>query len=71
MVINMFIVDRIEGNFAILECNGKIIEVEKDKLPNVSEQDILYFEDGKYIKDEEKTEKIKNDVRNRFNRLKG
>ena len=71
MVINMYIVDRIEGNYVILECDGKLIEIKKDKLPNVLEKDVLYLEDGKYIKDEEKTEKIKKDIRNRFNRLKG
>ena len=66
----MYIVDRIEGNYVILECNGKIFEIEKDKLPDVKEKDILYFENGNYIKDREKTEMIKKDVRNRFNKLK-
>ena len=67
----MYIVDRIEGNFVILEFGDKIIEVEKEKLPDVKEKDVLYLDNGKYIKDEEKTEKIKKDIRNRFNRLKG
>ena len=67
----MYIVDRIEGNFVILEFGDKIIEVEKEKLLDVKEKDVLYLDNGKYIKDIEKCENIKKDVRNRFNRLKG
>ena len=67
----MYIVDRIEDNYVILECDGKIFEVEKSKIPNVNEKDILYLNNGKYTKDIEKTEKIKKDIRNRFNKLKG
>jgi len=67
----MYIVDRIEGNFVILECNGELIEVKKDKLPNVLEKDILYLENGIYKKDIDKIEKNTKDIRSRFNRLKG
>jgi len=71
MVINMYVVDRIEGNYVILECDGKILEIEKDKLPNVKENDILVLENGIFIKNIEKTNKVKKDIRDRFNRLKG
>lgn len=67
----MYVVDRIEDNFVLLEHNGSILEIEKDKLPNVLEKDILYLKNGEYIKDIKKTEKIKKNVRNRFNKLKG
>ena len=71
MVINMYIVDRIEDNFVILEYDGKIIEVEKCKLPDVKENDILYLQNGCYVIDIEKTENSKENIRSRFNRLKG
>lgn len=67
----MYVVDRIEGNYVILEHDGSILEIEKDKLPNVKENDILYLKNGKYIKDIEKTNEIKKEIRNRFNKLKG
>jgi len=67
----MYIVDRIEGKFVILEYNGSFIEIEKNKLPDVSENDILYFKDNEYIKHDEKRDKIKRDIRSRFERLKG
>lgn len=67
----MYIVDRIEGNYIILEYDGKILEIEKDKLPKVNENDILYLENGKFVKSIEKTKEVKKDIRDRFNRLKG
>ena len=67
----MYVVDRIEGNYVILEHDGSILEIEKDKLPKVNENDILYLKNGKYIKDIEKTNEIKKEIRNRFNKLKG
>ena len=70
MVINMFVVDRVEDNYVILEHNKKFIEVEKDKLPDVKEHDVLYFVNNKYIKDNKKRERIKRDIRDRFNKLK-
>ena len=68
----MFIVDRIEGNYVILEnSEGKIIEVLKDELPDLHENDVLYFKDNKYIKDDKKRDKIKEDIKVRFNKLRG
>ena len=67
----MYVVDRIEGNYVVLEHDGKILEIEKEKLPEVQEKDILYFIDNSFVKDNNKTNKIKNDIRNRFNKLKG
>ena len=67
----MYVVDRIEGNYVILEHDGSILEIEKDKLPNVKENDILYLKNGEYVKRIEKTNEIKKEIRNRFNKLKG
>ena len=68
----MYIVDRIEGNYVILESSeGKIIEVLKDELPSVLENDVLYFKDNKYFKDDKKRDKIKEDIKARFNKLRG
>ena len=58
MVISMYIVDRIEDNFVILEYNGKFLEIEKNNLMNVEEKDILYFVNNKFVKDNKMTERI-------------
>ena len=66
----MYIVDRVEENYVILEHTGKIIELKKNKLPNVLENDILYLKNGSYIKDNNKTIEVKKNTKERFNRLK-
>lgn len=69
----MYTVDRIEENIVILEnrTNNKIIEVELNKLPeNIKEGDILTISNNTYIIEENKTKEIKNNIRDRFNKLK-
>lgn len=68
----MYTVEKIEGNIVTLEdrTNNVFLEIKKDKLPNsIKEGDILDLVDGKYIKNEESTKKIKEDIRNKFNSL--
>ena len=69
----MYIVDRIEENLVILESRTirRMEEIEIDKFPkNIKEGDIVDYIDNKYIINKEKTIETKNNIRNRFNRLK-
>ena len=69
----MYTVDRIEENIVILESrtNNKIIEVELNKLPeNIKEGDIITISNNSYIIEENKTKEIKNNIRDRFNKVK-
>lgn len=59
--IEEFTLDRVEGNIAVLEDRntGKIIEIEKDKLPKgTKDGDILDKINGKFILNVEKTNNI-------------
>ncbi len=60
-------VDRIEDGFAVLESNGKTLQVSLDKLPkNVKEGCILAINENKaYFIDEAETEK-KREVLNKL-----
>ena len=68
----MYIVDRIEDNLIILEDkeNNKMIEIEKRVLSDVSEGDIVKFIDNKYFIEKEESIKLKESIRDRFNKLK-
>lgn len=69
----MYIVDRIEENLVILESRTirRMEEIKIDKFPkNIKEGDIVDYTDNKYIINKEKTIETKNNIRNRFNRLK-
>jgi len=68
----MYIVDRIEDRIAILECceTETELEVKKSVLPKgVREGDVLNLVDGIYSIDREATEKMRNDIRARLDRL--
>ena len=69
----MYTVDRIEDNIVILEDRStlKKLEIEKNKLPkNIKEKDIISLKNNKYIIKTKETKKIKQDIKNRFNKLK-
>ena len=69
----MYTVDRIEDDIVILENrnNNTMIEVDIQELDfDINEGDILDYIDNKYIKNIEKTENKKKDIRSRFDRLK-
>lgn len=70
---DMYTVDRIEDNIVVLENrkSGKIEDLEKELFPsNIKEGDIVFLENGKYVIDEAKTREVKNNIRDRFNKLK-
>lgn len=69
----MYTVDRIEDDIVILENrnNNIMIEVDIQEFDfDINEGDILDYIDNKYIKNIEKTENKKKDIRSRFDRLK-
>ncbi|MCQ2513798.1 MAG: DUF3006 domain-containing protein [Ruminococcus sp.] len=60
-----FIVDRIEGTKAVLECeNGEMVNLELKALPkNIKEGDVLNFDNGSCFLDEQETERRKNEIK--------
>lgn len=69
----MYTVDRIENNIIILEdrTTKEMFKEKKEILPNnIKEGDIIDYIDNKYILNSEKTENIKENIRNRFDKLK-
>lgn len=67
-----YIVDRIEGDIAVLESNdNKMIEVSIYELPSkVHDGTALIYNDGKYSIDEEYEKERKKTIEEKFNRLK-
>lgn len=62
--INMkkiYIVDRIEGNFAVCECEYEsMTDIELSNFSfTVNEGDVLVFEQGKYYIDKEQTKSLR------------
>lgn len=69
----MYTVDRIEDDIVILENrnNNTMIEVDIQEFDfDINEGNILDYIDNKYIKNIEKTENKKKDIRSRFDILK-
>lgn len=69
----MYTVDRIENDYVVLEDRNNLdmIDVKITEFNYaVSEGDIVLYKDGKYIKDEEETNRIKSNIRSRFDKLK-
>lgn len=59
-----YIVDRIEGNYVILEDNeGKLFNAEKNYIIGIAKEgDILYKKDSLYYINKEATEKRKEEI---------
>lgn len=68
-----YIVDRIEGDIAVLECvdTKDIIEVSVYELPSsIHDGSALVYENDKYSTDENYEEERKKSIQEKFNRLK-
>lgn len=66
------VIDRFEGDIAICEDRktGKIKEIKKDNLPeNIQEGSVLKYQNGKYIKDEEKHREIEERIEKKMKDL--
>ncbi len=66
----MTVIDRFEDNIAVLEADGEMVEIPREKLPaEAREGDILNFADGIYTIDEKATNERRSAVRSRLYRL--
>ncbi|PEW07817.1 DUF3006 domain-containing protein [Bacillus cereus] len=64
------IIDRFEGDVAVIEFNNITIEVPRSKLPPiVKEGDVLIIEDDKYTIDKKETEKRRREIQNLMDKL--
>lgn len=68
-----YVVDRIEGDIVVLQdlSTKKMKNVEKDLLPKVKEGDALKYQNKEYTFDEETKNKREEDIKAKFERLKG
>ena len=63
------IIDRFEGDYAIVEFTGRrIVEIHKENLPAERVRRIR-CDDGVYVFDEVETEQIKNETKRMFDKL--
>ncbi|MGI6412794.1 MAG: DUF3006 domain-containing protein [Syntrophomonadaceae bacterium] len=54
------VIDRLEGEYAVLDIQGKIENIKKNQLPpDAREGDILVKKDGQWIIDRKSREKTK------------
>ncbi len=68
----MMIIDRFEGDIAVIECDDGMIDISRDLLPeNAVEGDVIVSDDCAYYVDTEATEIRRKALRERFNCLKG
>lgn len=69
--VEEYTIDRFEEDFVILEDkNGDLKEVEKEKIPKeCSEGDILKCINGKYRVDKEETERVANEIHEKYKKL--
>ena len=68
-----YTVDRIENDIVVLETFDtlEMVNVKKDLLPtNIHEGSILYYENNKYILDEQEEIERRKKIEERFNQLK-
>lgn len=66
-----FIVDRIENDKTVLECeNGEFVNLSIKELPkNIKEGDVLVFEEGSCFLDENETKSREHKIKNMMNSL--
>lgn len=70
--IKEYTVERFEENILVLEDRKtqKMLNIEKNKLPNkIKEGDIIKEINGKFLKDEEKTEEVLERIKNKMDDL--
>lgn len=67
----MIIIDRFEGELAVLETDNGMITVSRSSVsPEAQEGDVLRFENGVYLPDREATEARRAAVREKLNKLR-
>lgn len=64
------IIDRFEGEFAVLETEGGMMNVHRSFLPSFArEGDVVRYDGSGYGIDRESTEDLRSEVRNRLHKL--
>ena len=57
------IIDRFEGNMAVVEIDGRLQDIPRDQLPDkVKEGDVIVEENGVYLIDEEETKRRRKEI---------
>lgn len=65
-----YIIDRFEGDFAVLEKeDGGTVDVKKELLEGACEGDVVIFEKGKYIIDAKETQMRKKNIEEKMRNL--
>jgi len=63
----MIILDRFEGDYAVIEIDGEMVDVKKCLVDTkVREGDVLIIVDGIYHKDDQGTKKRKQYIEDKF-----
>ncbi|AOY76488.1 DUF3006 domain-containing protein [Clostridium formicaceticum] len=63
----MMILDRFEGDYGVIEMDGKMVEVKKELIDSkVKEGDVLLIKEGIYYRYDEATKKRKKEIGDRF-----
>ncbi len=66
----MIIIDRFEGDTAVIEIDGTAADVPRDKLPSeAKEGDVLILNNGEYVIDASATFERRRAVRKKLHRL--
>ena len=65
------IIDRFEGDYAVVEFTGRrMVEIHKKDLPaGLKEGDAIRGADGAYVFDEVETERIKKETKKMFDKM--
>ncbi|EJQ91577.1 MULTISPECIES: DUF3006 domain-containing protein [Bacillus cereus group] len=64
------IIDRFEGELAVIEINNSTIDVPKSKLPSTAKEgDVLIIEDDQYTIDKNETDKKRREVQDLMDKL--
>ncbi|WP_242237948.1 DUF3006 domain-containing protein [Bacillus cereus group sp. BfR-BA-01316] len=64
------IIDRFEGELAVIEINNLTIDVPRSKLPSTAKEgDVLIIEDDKYTIDKNETDKRRCEIQNLMDKL--
>ena len=67
-----YIIDRFEGDFAVLEKeDGGTVDVKKELLEGACEGDVIIFENGEYIIDAKETQMRRKNIEEKMRRLFG
>lgn len=66
------IIDRFEGDFAVVETDNGMTDISRELLPeNAKEGDVIGITDGVYYIDDEETQSRRKSILKRFRSLKG